>query len=81
MDSPATVFEASFNKSPDNAQFVLSMTGSGNMYACVAYQADAAGLSEEEKQERINEYLEGGFCQIRGTDGRAAWISNGLYRG
>ena len=78
MDSPATVFEASFNKSPDNAQFVLSMTGSGNMYACVAYQADAAGLSEEEKQERINEYLEGGFCQIRGTDGRVVDIKRAI---
>ena len=48
MDSPTTVFAASFNKGSDKtdgkAQFVLSMTGSGNMFAVVAYQADVAGL-------------------------------------
>ncbi|HOG01773.1 MAG TPA: hypothetical protein PKW29_11775 [Clostridia bacterium] len=82
MDSPATVFEASFEKGSDKlegkARFLLSMTGSGNMYACVAYQADAAGLSEDEKNERINEYLEGGFCQIRGTDGRIVDIKRAI---
>ncbi len=82
MDSPATVFEASFEKGSDRlegkARFLLSMTGSGNMYACVAYQADAAGLSEDEKNERINEYLEGGFCQIRGTDGRIVDIKRAI---
>ena len=76
MDMPTTVFQATFNKGSDKtdgkAQFVLSMTGSGNMFAVVAYQADAAGLSEDEKNERINEYLKGGYCHIDGTDGR--WV-------
>jgi hypothetical protein len=42
------------------------------MFGCVVYQADVAGLSEDEKNERINEYLEGGYCHIDGTDGR--WV-------
>jgi len=69
-----TVFEASFDKSATEgkSRFVLSMTGSGDMFACVAYQADIAGLSEDEKNARINEYLEGGYCHIDGKDGR--WV-------
>jgi len=73
-----TVFEASFEKGSaildGKARFVLSMTGSDDMFACVAYQADIAGLSDDEKNERINEYLEDGFCQFVGTDGRMVGI-------
>ncbi len=72
MDSPNTVFAASFmkgSKKLGSNQFVLSMTGSGNMYACVAYHADVAGLSEEEKEQRITEYLDGGFTEFEGKDG------------
>ncbi len=68
------VFSASFDKGCDKFEgkslFVLSMTGSGDMLACVAYHADVAGLSEEETDQRINEYLEGGFCRFHGKDGR-----------
>jgi predicted small lipoprotein YifL len=72
MDMPTTVFQATFDKDKveGKSRFVLSMTGSGDMYGCVAFQADVAGLSEDEKHERINEYLEGGYCHIDGTDGR-----------
>lgn len=73
-----TVFEASFDKGSDMLEgksvFVLSMTGSGNMFACVAYLADVAGLSEEEKNQHINAYLEGGFCEFAGKDGRIVTI-------
>jgi predicted small lipoprotein YifL len=74
MDMPTTVFQATFGKDKveGKSRFVLSMTGSGDMYGCVAFQADVAGLSEDEKHERINEYLEGGYCHIDGTDGR--WV-------
>lgn len=77
MDMPTTVFtvfQATFdkNKVDGKSRFTLSMTGSGDMFGCVAYQADVAGLSEDEKNERINEYLEGGYCHIDGTDGR--WV-------
>jgi hypothetical protein len=69
-----TVFEASFDKSATEgkSRFILSMTGSGDMFACVAYQADIAGLSEDEKNARINEYLKDGYCHIDGKDGR--WV-------
>lgn len=73
MEMPFTVFEASFNKGSTKPgakdQFVLSMTGGGNMFACVAYLADVAGLSEDEKNNRINEYLNGGFTEFEGKDG------------
>lgn len=69
-----TVFEANFDKGSDKlegkSRFVLSMTGSGDMFACVACQADVAGLSEDEKKECINEYLERGYCHFDGSDGR-----------
>lgn len=72
MDLPHTVYAASFSKGSEklgNNQFVLSMTGSGNMFACIAYHADVAGLSEEEKAQCINEYLDGGFTEFKGRDG------------
>jgi len=73
MPDNYTVFEASFNKGSTKPgakdQFVLSMTGSGNMFACVAYLADVAGLSEDEKNNRINEYLNGRFTEFEGKDG------------
>lgn len=71
-----TVFEASFEKGGPKWEgeglFSLSMAVSGNMFACVAYQADIAGLSEDERNARVNEYLEAGYCHIDGTDGR--WV-------
>jgi hypothetical protein len=74
-----TVFAASFDKGSPKLEgrnpFVLSMTAEGNMYAAVAYQADMAGLSEEEKNNRFNDYSEYGFCEFTGTDGRVVTIS------
>ncbi len=85
MDWPFTVFEASFNKGSDKfegkSRFVLSMTGEGNMYACVAYQADVAGLGLDEggKFALLNEYLEnGGFCEFEGADGRIVTIRHAI---
>jgi len=81
MDWPGTVFEASFskgsNKLDGKCPFTLSMTGEGNMYACIAYQADVAGLGldEDGKFALLNEYLEnGGFCEFEGADGRIGTI-------
>ena len=74
----STVFSASFYKGSPKMEgrnpFVLSMTAEGNMYAVVAYHADVAGLSEEEKEVRIREYLELGFCEFTGTDGHLVRI-------
>lgn len=85
MDWPFTVFEASFNKGSDKfdekACFVLSMTGEGNMYACIAYQADVAGLGldEDGKFALLNEYLaNGGFCEFEGADGRIVTIRHAI---
>jgi hypothetical protein len=80
MDFPdnITVFEATFDKGSAKLKgknpFTLHLTGSGNMFACVAYQADIAKLTEEEKNNRINEYLETGFCEFTGKDGRVVTI-------
>ena len=81
MDMPITVFAASFNKGSDKmegkAQFVLSMTGSGNMFAVVAYQADVAGLGLDDagKMELLDEYAANdGFLEFTGKDGRIVTI-------
>lgn len=81
MDSPFTVFAASFNKNSEtqegNAQFVLSMTGSGNMFACVAYIADVSGLGLDEngKFTLLEEYRANGyFCEFTGSDGQIVTI-------
>ena len=81
MDMPITVFAASFNKGSDKmegkAQFVLSMTGSGNMFAVVAYQADVAGLGLDDagKMELLDEYVANdGFLEFTGKDGRIVTI-------
>lgn len=73
-----TIFAASFNKGSAKPgakdQFVLSMTGSGDMFACVAYQADVAGLSEDDKNKRINEYLDSSFTEFEGASGQIITI-------
>ncbi|NLB55657.1 MAG: hypothetical protein GX811_07825, partial [Lentisphaerae bacterium] len=81
MDWPCTVFAASFskgsNKLDGKCPFTLSMTGEGNMYACVAYQADVAGLGldEDGKFALLNKYLENdGYCEFEGADGRIVTI-------
>ena len=80
MDSPFTVFAAGFNKGSaklGNNQFVLSMTGSGNMFACVAYIADVSGLGLDEngKFALLEEYRANGyFCEFIGSDGQIVTI-------
>ena len=81
MDSPSTVFEASFSKGSakleDKNPFTLSMTGEGNMYACIAYQADVAGLGLNDggKMELLEEYLANdGFLEFTDKDGRTVTI-------
>ncbi|MDD3924455.1 MAG: hypothetical protein PHP11_05090 [Erysipelotrichaceae bacterium] len=81
MDWPFTVFEASFSKGSDKfegkSRFVLSMTGEGNMYACIAYLADISGLGldEDGKFAILNDYLKnGGFYEFEGTDDRIVTI-------
>ena len=81
MDSPFTIFAASFNKGSEKregkAQFVLSMTGSGNMFACVAYIADVSGLGLDDsgKMELLEEYRANGyFCEFTGSDGQIVTI-------
>ena len=73
-----TIVAASFSKGSQKLDgrnpFVLSIAAEGNMFAAVAYQADIAGLSEEEKQDRFREYSENGFCEFTGTDGRVVTI-------
>jgi hypothetical protein len=61
----------------DKAQFVQSMTGVGNMYACVAYLLDVAGLGLDEgkKFENLEEYRSNGyFLEFTGTDGQVITI-------
>jgi hypothetical protein len=81
MDSPFTVFEASFNKGAAKLEgknpFTLSMTGSGNMFACIAYQADVAGLGLDDgaKMGLLEEYLANdGFLEFTDKDGRVVTI-------
>ena len=73
-----TVIMASFNKGAQKLEgrnpFILSMTAEGNMFAAVSYQADVAGLSEQEKNDRFNEYSENGFTEFTGADGRVVTI-------
>lgn len=80
MDSPHTVFAASFSKGSEKLssnQFVLSMTGEGNMFACVAYLADVngLGLDEDGKFALLEEYRANGyFCEFTGKDGQIVTI-------
>ena len=81
MDSPFTVFSASFQKGSaklgGNARFVLSMTGGGNMFACIAYLADVSGLGLDEsgKFALLEEYRANGyFCEFTGEDGRVVTV-------
>ena len=78
MPENFTVYGASFMKGSPKLEgknpYTLFITASGNMFAAVAYQADMAGLSEEEKQNQFNDYTELGFCEFTGTDGRVVTI-------
>ena len=68
-----TVLYASFNKGSRKLEgknpFILSLSADGNMYAAVAYLADVSGLSEQEKNDRFDDYSKIGFCEFTGTDG------------
>ena len=75
-----TVLAASFTKGSSKLEgrnpYTLYIAAEGNMYAAVAYQADIAiaGLSEEDKNDRFQEYSDNGFCEFTGTDGRVVTI-------
>lgn len=77
-DMQLPVIAASFTKGSKKLEgrnpFILTIAVEGNMFAAVAYQADLAGLSEQEKNDRFNEYSENGFCEFTGTDGRVVTI-------
>ncbi|MDX9889102.1 MAG: hypothetical protein RBS51_07585 [Anaerovoracaceae bacterium] len=72
------VFGATFSNGADKlggkAIYTLYMTGEGNMTTAVAYHADWVGLEEGEKSQRINEFLNEGFCQFEGIDGTIVTI-------
>ena len=72
------IFGATFSNGADKlsgkAIYTLHMTAEGNMFAAVAYHADVVGLEEDEKIQRINEFLNEGFCQFEGIDGTIVTI-------
>ncbi len=81
MDCPGTVFEASFSKGSSKLEgkcpFTLSITGEGDIYSYIAYQADVSGLGldEGEKGELVEEYRNNGeFLEFTGSDGRIVTI-------
>lgn len=68
-----TIYAASFSigaaKLEDKSQYTLSMTVNGNTDDAIAFLADLAGLDEDEKASRTDEYNGGGFCEFQGKDG------------
>lgn len=75
-----TVQYASFDKGSSKMDgknpFILTISAEGNMYAAVAYISDVSvpGLSEQERNDRFNDYSEHGFIEFTGTDGRIVTI-------
>lgn len=72
------VFAASFSKGSAKLEgknpYTLYLTGSGDMSEAIAYHAGVAGLTEDEKNACINGFLEVGFCEFVGVDGRVVTI-------
>lgn len=80
LDGPTTVFEARFEKGVAELEgknpFTLSMTSSA-VYACIAFQADVAGLGLDDggKGELVEAYRNNdGFLEFTGADGRIVTI-------
>lgn len=80
MDMPGTVFEARFEKGVAKLEgknpFMLSMTSSA-VYACIAFQADVAGLGLDDsgKSALVDEYRNNdSFLEFTGADGRIVTI-------
>lgn len=67
------IFAASFSKGSakmgGNSPYVLFMTASGDISEAIAFHANQAGLGDDEKQNKINEYLDNGFCQFKSGNG------------
>lgn len=67
------VYAASFSKGSakleGKAPYTLSMTAKGNADGAVAFLAALAGLNEDERISRTDEYKRGGFCEFQGRDG------------
>jgi hypothetical protein len=80
MDMPTPVFEARFEKGVAKLEgknpFTLSMTSSA-VYACIAFQADVAGLGLDDggKNELVEAYRNNGeYLEFTGADGRIVVI-------
>lgn len=80
MVGPTTVFEARFEKDVAKLEgknpFTLSMTSSA-VYACIAFQADVAGLGLDDggKAELVEAYRNNdSFLEFTGADGRIVTI-------
>ncbi len=73
-----TILSASFSKGSEKMEgkspFLLSISAEGNMYAAVAYMADVSGLSEQEKNDRFDEYSKNGFSEFSAKDGSIVTI-------
>lgn len=73
-----TILSASFSKGSEKMEgkspFLLSISAEGNMYAAVAYMADVSGLSEQEKNDRFDEYSKNGITEFIGADGSIVTI-------
>ena len=67
------IYAASFSKGSakleGKASYTLSMTASGNTDDAIAFLTALAGLNEDEKIIRTDEYNGGGFCEFQGKDG------------
>ena len=67
------IFAASFSqgsaKLGGKVPYSLSMTAEGNTDDAIAFLAALAGLSEDEKVSRTDEYNGGGFCEFQGKNG------------
>ena len=65
----AASFSQGSAKMGGKAPFTLFMTAEGNTDGAIAFVADLAGLSEDEKVSRTDEYNGGGFSEFQGKDG------------
>ncbi len=70
----AASFSQGSAKLGGKAPYTLSMTVEGRADDAIAFLAALAGLSEDEKASRTDEYNGGGFCEFQGKDGAMVTI-------
>ena len=72
------VFGVSFDTAAEQAEgkniFTVSMTAPGDGFDAISYHADAAGLPEDVKKDRIDEYMAKGMCVLEGDAGQEILI-------